>query len=250
MKKPSFTSIAKNHFKTVLADMSPVFEEANSAIVQQRHPEWESPTQWAIGESLTEAKLIADLLPANHVRTTRMENIDGVLLAEVTEISQAAFDAIFAWQLSGGDGLFGGVVKLEAAAKRPASRRPHPAKELFATLLAKQPNKFRNVDVILERQHKDFVYPTQWKIGGSLEDIQQIAAALPKEHVIKSHLRVVGQDITLADVTMFSDCAIMVIAAWFQCNRSTDLKKVSKKLKSLEKHDCQNCENCENCEED
>ena len=98
-KNPSFIINARRHFQVSLADQDPVFWDGGSVLAQQRHKDWPALTAWAIGSSAICAKFILDLIPKKHVRRSEMRYRDepDVLLANIVEISEAAFLSVIAF---------------------------------------------------------------------------------------------------------------------------------------------------------
>ena len=235
--KPSFIADARKSFKIMLDGAKTIADEhrtklGRSAIVQNFHPEWPNPTAWAIGHSLIEAKLIMDLLPEDHVMTSQMTYRDepSVLLAELTEISEAAWPALFAWTLSGGEC---GPVKLVPTEKHPSSKAPFIGKELFAAVLAKRKPIFEDAPALIEQQCSQYRFPSRFFFGESLEQVQAIAAALPKAHVRKFHLQTIGKDLVLADVTLFSVPAFFVVRAWLEAGAPENNPAILKQLMAV-----------------
>lgn len=72
-------------------------------LAQQRHKDLPALTAWAIGSSAICAKFNLDLTPKKHVRRSQMRYRDepDVLLANIVEISDAAFLSVIAYELSG-----------------------------------------------------------------------------------------------------------------------------------------------------
>lgn len=236
MKEPSFTLTAKRHFKTSLTDQEPIFPMRGSVLVQQRHKDWPALTQWGIGSSAICAKLIVDLLPKKHVRTSQMRYRDDpqVLLADIVEISEAAFKSVLAFEFSGGD-RFPGLVTLEPSEPiLPASVRSR-TKSLFTRLLAEQPSVFqRSSDYLLVGQLDDsWRHPSHHRFGKNLKDAQRIGTFFPAEHL--RHLRIVVKEtnLHLAYVIMLSAAAMAAVSAWEECKRSNDVKTVLRKVNQL-----------------
>ena len=230
-KPASFLDESKANLKIVLDGAPVVFEQGRSAIVQQRNPEWPGPTAWTIGCSLNEAKLLVELLPDKHIRKTVMRyQGETTVLADVTDITAAAWDALFAWQVSSGEC---GPVKLVPAAEHPANSEPFIGKELFFAALVEQPAVFSNEPVLVEQASGAFKFPTQWSIGSSQKQVQLIAAALPKAHVRKLHLQTIGKDVILADVTQFSVLAFAVVATWLNEGAPASNLAIIRKLKAV-----------------
>jgi hypothetical protein len=236
MRKTSFTQIAKRHFKLSLADQEPVFWDSGSVLAQQRHKDWPAHTAWAIGSSVICARLILDLLPKKHVRPSQMRYRDepDVLLADIAEISQAAFMAVIAWELSGGDD-YNGLVTLDPCEPltRPSVRSR--TKTLFKTILSEQQPVFRRSnDYLLVGQVDDsWRHPSHYRLGINLTDAQKIATFLPHDHVRHFRLVVRETKIQLAYVIMLSAAAMTAVCAWEECGRSNDVKIVLKKIKQL-----------------
>jgi len=237
MKTPSIIAAGRKHFKLSLANKKADFPEKSCAIVQQRHPEWPSPSQWAFGGSLLGAKLMIDLIPKKHVRTSQMRyaNNDKLLLAEVTEISPEAFRAVSAFELCHGE-VFEGNVRLEATEPFPSSPHDKSTRALFARLLANQPVHFPHNNTLLVSQ-LDAVYrfPTSWTLGKSLEDAKRIASLLPSEHVQHRKLVVSESKLELAHVVFVSGAATSALVAWHECKRTKDIKCIMKRMAQISK---------------
>ena len=240
--KPSFIADARKSLKIMLDGAKGIPKGADykkpgrSAIVRQFHPEWPNPTAWAIGHSLIEAKLIMDLLPEDHVMTSQMTYRDepSVLLAELTEISEAAWPALFAWTLSGGEC---GPVKLVPTEKHPSSKAPFIGKELFAAVLAKRKPIFEDAPVLIEQQSSLYRFPSRFFFGESGEQVALIAAALPKAHVKKLHLQTINKDaskeVVLADITLLSVPAFFVVRAWLEAGAPENNPAILKQLMAV-----------------
>jgi len=235
-KTPSFTNNARRYFQLSLENQEPVFWDSGSVLTQQRHKDWPAHTAWAIGSSAICARLILDLLPKKHVRPSQMRYRDepDVLLADIVEISQAAFMAVIAWEFSGGDD-YNGLVTLAPCEPltRPSSRSR--TKTLFQTILSEQqPVYRRSDDYLLVGQIDDsWRHPSHHKFGKSLTDAQKIGSFLPLNHVRHYRLVIKESGIQLAYVVMLSAAAMTAVYAWEDCGRSTDVKKVRRKINQL-----------------
>ena len=235
-KNPSFIINARRHFQVSLADQDPVFWDGGSVLAQQRHKDWPALTAWAIGSSAICAKFILDLIPKKHVRRSEMRYRDepDVLLANIVEISEAAFLSVIAFELSGGDD-YRGLVTLEKCEPLTPPCKRSRIKTLFKTLLANQPPVFRrSSDYLLVGQlHETWRHPSHHRLGKDLNDAQMLASFLPLEHVRSFRLNVRETKIQLAYVIMLSAAAMTAVCAWEECGRSTDVKKVQRKINQL-----------------
>lgn len=94
---------AKAMFKRLLRDQpKKMFPGKMSIWVEQMHPDWKSGTVWDFGQTLSEAKAIASLLPAAHCRKTVLRYQGQCQpLAYVCELSPFSLMLLTAWQDSG-----------------------------------------------------------------------------------------------------------------------------------------------------
>ena len=235
-KNPSFIINARRHFQLSLADQNPVFWDSGSVLAQQRHKDWPALTAWAIGSSVICAKFLLDLLPKKHVRRSEMRYRDepDVLLADIVEISEAAFLSVIAYELSGGDD-YGGLVLLEKCAPLTPPCKRGRIKTLFKALLSKQPPVFRRSgDYLLVAQiDASWRHPSHRRFGKDFDDAQKISSYMPPEHVRYFRLVVRETKIQLAYIIMLSAVAMTAVCAWEECGRSTDVKKGRRKTSQL-----------------
>lgn len=239
MKNPSYISDARKYFRESLANKTPSFQQHKSAIVQQRHADWPSPTQWAFGGSLIGARVLVALLPRKHVRISKMTYRDyrEILLAEVYEISLEAFRSIAAFELVGGETVEGGIVSLEPSEPMvPESPRNSSHYRLFERLIGKKPPTFPYNNILFIRQlDPRFRFPSTWELGKTLKDAEKVASFLPAEHIEHQRLVVAGINLHLAHVACISAEATRALVAWHDCKHTTDVRIVMKKMHQTSK---------------
>ena len=229
MKTKSIKSIIKRHFAG-LAKKPAVFSRETAAIVTHLYKDCPDTETYFIGCSLANAKALITRIPAKHLKRKRYVNSDGVVELEALEISDAAELAVLSWLITEGEDC-GGVVELVPVAKTPVSA--HPAKDMFALVLksvpvAWPPEAFQAVREGRERRISVFR-----ELDDSAEEMADLAAALPREHVRYFRLRVVGSEAEPADIVLLSYDAVMALAAWFECGRTTYVNKINAKLREF-----------------
>jgi len=157
-----------------------------------------------------------------------------VLLCELSEVSEAGFLSIIAFELSGGDD-YRGLVTLEKCEPLTPPTVRSRTKTLFKTLLAKQPPVFRRSDdyLLVGQLDDSWRHPSHARLGKDLNDAQLLATNIPQEHVRYMRLVVKQTGIQLAYVIMLSAAAMTAVFAWEECGRSNDVKKIRRKINQL-----------------